>query len=128
MPVRLSILAFVLIFAATAGSAWASLSLKSTMRSWKADAATIDRMLIGSGAVDAAEASRILQGLSDDAQSIANRVTGTSAQARDVKVRFEKFAGDARSALAGAASRDKLKATYAQLRADCRSCHDVYAN
>ena len=128
MSVRLSILAFGLIFAATAGSAWASLSLKSTMRSWKSDAATMDRILTGSGTFDAAEAARILQGLAVDAQSLAARVNATSGQARDVKIRFEKFSSDAHLAIEGSASRDRMKAGFSQLRADCRSCHDVYAN
>lgn len=128
MSIRTNILIFSLIVAATAGSAWANSSLKSTMRSWKTDAATMDRMLIGSGAFDDAEAARILQSFAADAQSIAAGANGTSAQARDVKARFEKFSGDVQSAVEGVASREKMKARYSQLRADCRSCHDVYAN
>ena len=46
VPMRTTILVFSSIVAVTCGSAWANLSLKSTMRSWKAEAATMDRMLI----------------------------------------------------------------------------------
>ena len=128
VPMRTTILVFSSIVAVTSGSAWANLSLKSTMRSWKAEAATMDRMLIGSATLDAAEAARILQGFAADSQTLAARMTGTSAQARDVKARFEKFSGDVQSAIEAVASRDRMKARYSQLRADCRSCHDVYAN
>ncbi len=128
MANRISSVAVLLCVVATAGSAWASVSLRSTMRSWKADAATLDRLSTGSGPFDDAQAARVPQSLADDARSIAAGVTGAGAQARDVKVRFEKFAGDAHSAIDGSASREKLKASASQLRADCRSCHDVYAN
>jgi cytochrome c556 len=128
MPSRPMILVFVYIVVATVGSAWANLSLKSTMRSWKADAASMDRMLTASSAFDEARAARILQGFAADSRSLLARVTGTNAQARDVKARFEQFSADAQSASEAVASREKTRARYAQLRADCRSCHDVYAN
>ena len=88
----------------------------------------MDRMLIGSGSFDATEAARILRGLAADSQTLAARMTGTSAQARDVRARFEKFSRDVQSAIEAVASRDGMKTRYSQLRADCRSCHDVYAN
>jgi cytochrome c556 len=128
VSIRTRVLVVSLVVAATAGSASANSSLKPTMRSWKADAATMDRMLTGSSAFDVADATRILQSFAADSQSIAARVNGTSAQARDVKARFEKFSGDVQSAIEGVASREKMKARYSQLRADCRSCHGVYAN
>jgi len=127
MPIRTTILVFSLIVAAALGSAWASASLKSTMRSWKADAATLDRMLTGSSAFDEAEAARVLHRLDADAQAIIARVSGTSAPARGVKSRFEKFSADVRSTIESVGSRDELKARYLQLRAECRACHDIYA-
>jgi cytochrome c556 len=128
VPMRPTTLILTLIVAATGGSAWANSSLKSTMRSWKAEAATMDRMLIGGTAFDSAEAERILHGFEADSQALIARMSGTSVQARDVRVRFEKFSSDVQSAIETVGSREKMKARYAQLRIDCRSCHDVYAN
>ena len=128
MSLRTTRFAAFFLAAGVAGLASGSTSLKSTMRGWKGDAAAIERMLVGGGAFDSAEAERILRGFAADSQSIVARISGSNTEARDVKARFGRFFQDAQSAVEAAPSRDKLKTAYSALRADCRSCHDVYNN
>jgi cytochrome c556 len=98
------------------------------MRTWKADAGTLEKMTVGAVALDRAEATRLLQGFIADSQALAARARGSSAEAADIKARFEAFATDAQLAIEAIRADDKVKSRYLQLRADCRSCHDVYAN
>jgi cytochrome c556 len=124
MRTQTIILAFTLI-AATFGYAWASASLKSTMRSWKSDAATLDRMLDGSALFDEAEVGRIAHRLDDDARVLMARVSGMSGLAPGVKSQFGTFSVDIRSMIKSAGSRDEMKARYLRLRADCVACHNL---
>ena len=128
VTLRSTAFGIVVLLAGAASAAWASSPLKSTMRTWKANAATIDRMMNGASPFDQAEAGRIIQGFATDSRALAARVGGASAQAHDIKARFESFSLTAQAATGDASSRDKIKVQYSKLRADCRSCHDAYAN
>jgi cytochrome c556 len=108
-----------------AGPICAGAPLKSAMRTWKADAATLDRMST-SGAIDGSEAARLLADLSAGSQALASNVRGTSAEARDLKARFVRFAADAQSTSDAVRTNDKANIRYGQLRAQCRSCHRLY--
>jgi cytochrome c556 len=95
------------------------------MHDWKADVADAEG-LIGGG-YDAAKMTGVLNAFvagSDELQARA----GGGAQGADIKARFVKFSADAQSALDAVGSKDRVGARLRVLRADCRSCHDVYAN
>jgi hypothetical protein len=121
-------LVFVLIaLFCTVGVASAA-RLKSIMHDWKADAATAERILAGGGSFDETEMNRILQSFITDSQEIEARASGASAQANDIKGRFANFESDAKSAREAIGAKDQFRRRFAQLRGDCRSCHNVYAN
>lgn len=113
---------------AGAGSLDAAGGLKSAMRTWKADAAALDRMELGSVVFDEAEAIRLLQGFVDQSSALASSASGRGAEAADIKARFLTFGADAQSTIEALRSGDRAKARYSQLRAQCRSCHDLYRN
>ena len=127
MSTRAWVLCLSIALVAAAGSAGAASRLKPIMKGWKADSLRVEASL-SAGPYDQAEAERVLQGFATEAGDIGAAVHGSSAQAQDVKARFAKFAADAQAALASAPARDTLRPRFAQLRAQCRSCHDVYAN
>jgi cytochrome c556 len=122
-------LVFVLIaLFCTVGVASAAARLKSIMHDWKADAATAERILAGGGSFDETEMTRILQSFITGSQEIEARASGASAQANDIKGRFANFESDAKSAREAIGAKDQFRRRFAQLRGDCRSCHNVYAN
>jgi cytochrome c556 len=59
---------------------------------------------------------------------MAAQTEGPSAEASDIKSRFEEFAADAQLTIAAIRADDKVSVRYSQLRADCSSCHDAYAD
>jgi cytochrome c556 len=113
---------------AGAGALWATTPLQATMRTWNAGAMTIGQMVSGAHALDKAEAAQLLKGFIVDAQAIASRTKGTDADAMDLKSRFEGFAADAQLTIQAIRANDKVGVRYAQLRADCGACHDLYAD
>jgi len=121
------ILALLLLIAG-AGAVWAAIPLRATMLAWRADARTLEQMLAGSPPLDKSKATQLLQGFVADSQSLAARAKGSSSAALDIKTRFEAFAADAQLAIEAVRADDKPGRRYARLRADCQSCHDVYAN
>jgi len=54
--------------------------------------------------------------------------TSANAQAQDIKSRFASFEAMAKSALDAVSAEDQLRKRFAQMRGQCRSCHDAYAN
>jgi cytochrome c556 len=118
----------MLILIAGAGALYADVPLKSTMRAWKADAGTLEQMAVVPATLDRGQAARLLQGFVADSQSVAARVRGSNAEATDIKARFAAFAADAQRAVAAIRAGDDMKPRLSKLRADCRSCHDAYAN
>jgi cytochrome c556 len=126
LPPRVWIICLPIVLVA-AGSSVAASRLKPTMMGWKADSLRVEATL-STGPFDQAEVESVLRGFASDAANIGASVPGSSAGARDVKARFAKFAADAEAALAVAPARAKLRSRFAQVRADCRSCHSVYAN
>ncbi len=128
MAPRMALGLAILILIAGAGALYADVPLKATMRAWKADAGTLEQMAVAPATLDKDEAARLLQGFGADSQSLAARVRGSSAEATDIKARFAAFAADAQRAAAAIRAGDDLKPRLSKLRADCRSCHDAYAN
>jgi len=113
---------------AGAGALRATTPLQATMRTWNSDAMTIGQMVGGARALDKAEATQLLQGFIVDSQAMAAQAEGPSAEASDIKSRFEEFAADAQLTIAAIRADDKVSVRYSQLRADCSSCHDAYAD
>jgi cytochrome c556 len=113
---------------AGAGALRATTPLQATMRTWNSDAMTIGQMVGGARALDKAEATQLLQGFIVDSQTMAAQAEGPSAEASDIKSRFEEFAADAQLTIAAIRADDKVSVRYSQLRADCSSCHDAYAD
>jgi cytochrome c556 len=125
---RIATLLALPLLIAGAGALYATTPLQATMRTWNAGAMTIDQMAAGPHALDKAEATRLLKTFVADARAIASRTKGSSANDMDLKSRFEGFAADAQLTIAAIRADDEAKVRYSQLRADCRSCHDVYAD
>jgi cytochrome c556 len=125
---RIAALLALPLLIAGAGALCATTPLQATMRTWNGDATTIDQMVIGARALDKAEATRLLQGFVADSQAAASQAKGTSAEDIDLKSRFEGFAADAKLTIEAIRAGSDVKSRYAQLRADCRSCHDLYAD
>jgi cytochrome c556 len=107
-------------------SAEAAVRVKQVMRDWKAEILAAEQMVGGRDAIDAAEMNRILTGFASNAQDISGRLTAASGA--DLKARFDKFAAVSQAAVAQPTTRDKARATILELRSECRSCHDAYAN
>ena len=118
----------VLALSGVAGAAGAAPRLKAIMHDWKASTASAEQMLTGRGAYDSREMSRILQAFVSDSRDLEARASGASAQAQDIKARFASFESKANAALDTVGSQDQLRKRFAQMRGECRSCHDVYAN
>ena len=98
------------------------------MHDWKANAANAEQMLASRGAYDSAEMGRILQTFIADSQDLEARASGGGAQAQDIKARFASFETNAKAALDAVGAEDQVRKRFAQMRGECRSCHDVYAN
>jgi cytochrome c556 len=110
------------------GAANAAPRLKAIMHDWKASAASAEQMLAGRGAYDSGEMSRILQAFIADSQDLGARASGAGAQAQDIRARFASFEANAKAALDAVSAEDQVRKRFAQMRGECRSCHDVYAN
>jgi len=124
----LAVTLVVIALSGVAGAADAAPRLKAIMHDWKAKTASAEQMLAGRTAYDSAEMSRILQAFVSDSQDLGARVSGGGAQAQDVKARFASFESKAKAALDSVEAEDQLRKRFAQMRGECRSCHDVYAN
>jgi cytochrome c556 len=114
--------------AASMSTAVAATQLKPLMRGWKADVARAQPMLTGAAPYDEAELRRILAALVADSQDVQARITGTSAQALEIKSRFSQFEADAAATLQALGAEDRVKSRFMRMRGDCRSCHDAFAN
>ena len=125
-PFSITLVAIAL--SAAAGSAAAAPRLKAVMHDWKANAANAEQLLAGRGAYNQAEMSRILQTFISDSQDLGARASGGGAQAQDIKARFASFEANAKAALDAVGAEDQVRRRFAQMRGECRSCHDVYAN
>ena len=88
----------------------------------------LEGMAAGAAPLDSAEALRLLQEFATDSQATAGRSIVTGADAADIHARFEAFSADARRAGEAIPAGDPLQPHLLRLRADCRSCHDLYAN
>jgi cytochrome c556 len=115
-------------FSGVVGVASAAPRLKAIMHDWKADAASAEQMLASRGAYDPAEMGRILRTFIADSQDLGARASGAGAQAQDIKARFASFEANAKAALDAVSAEDQVRKRFAQMRGECRSCHDVYAN
>jgi cytochrome c556 len=119
----LAIGAFTLV-----ASADAAPRLKPIMRDWKTQANQAEQILSGAAPYDQAALRQILTGMVSDARDIEAGISGSSANARAVKDRFSQFETDAAAALQAAAARDRARASFQRVAADCRSCHDALKN
>ena len=125
---RFSIIFGAIALSAAAGGAAAAPRLKAIMHDWKANAASAEQLLAGRGAYDQAEMGRILQTFISNSQDLGARAGGAGAQAQDIKARFASFEANAKAALDAVGAEDQARKRFAQMRGECRSCHDVYAN
>jgi cytochrome c556 len=126
MMIRVIAAAAIIVLASSVLAMAAGASLKSTMKSWKANANAIAQMLNGN-AYDEAAARKALQAFVDDSQAIDARLTGATPANKDIKLRFERLNADAAAAIETLAVREKFKASFANLISNCKSCHDQYA-
>ncbi len=118
------LLVVISIFVAATATAEAASYFKATMKAWKADAVSAESML-ADGRVDETEWRRILSTYANEASDYAARLGVTTSARRDMSARFSHFSADAEGlASAGLAG----KARFWNLRAECKSCHDAYAN
>jgi hypothetical protein len=117
-------MALVFMLLSFAASALAAPQLKATMRAWKADAQSAERML-ADGKIDEAEWRRILAAYAKDAGDLAAGLGSATPERRDMSARFAKFSANAQDIVSAKAER---KAGFAGLRGQCRTCHDAYAN
>jgi cytochrome c556 len=122
----MSAAAAVILVVSTGWTMAAGASLKSIMKSWKANAGATAERLSGDS-YDEAAVRTALQEFIADSQAIDARLTGATAANRDIKIRFEKFSADATAAIGLAGAPDQFRASYAKLINDCKSCHDRYA-
>jgi hypothetical protein len=114
-------LAALILFGASAPAA--SL-LKSTMHRWKGDLHSAETML-QRDKMDPAEWRRIFAGFSADARDLSVQLGASTAERRDMVVRFGRLSAAA-DKLASPGSADR--AEVAALRGQCQSCHDLYSN
>jgi cytochrome c556 len=122
------IISITIALAAACCAAAAATGLKATMKSWKADGGVAVQMANGRAAYDEAELRRILQGFVTDAQNLETRISGSTAQSKDVRSRFARFEADSTGALAALGKKELLRGAIATVMSNCRTCHDVYAN
>lgn len=122
-----AILFAVLVFAAAA-SAVAAPRLRPIMRDWKAQAGHAERILTGAAPYDEAELRRILTGMIRDARDVEAGISGSGAQALDVKNRFSRFEADAAATLQMVGAPSSARARFQRVAGDCRSCHDALRN
>jgi mono/diheme cytochrome c family protein len=85
-------------------------------------------MLSGAVPYDEVELRQILAGMVGDARGVEAGMSGASAQALDVKVRFSQFEADAAATLQSTAARDKARARFQRVVGDCGACHDALRN
>jgi cytochrome c556 len=125
---RFQTLGWAMAVVVAAAAPCAAASLKAIMRSWKADRATIERVVSGRTSFDEAALRAILDGFASDARSIEARISAPGERSKDLRGRFVQFETDAAAARAALGPNDRWKPRAAHLIDDCQSCHDVYAN
>ena len=101
-------------------------ALRSIMHAWRDDARATHAMLYGRAAFDEAAIRAALQRYAADAGSVAARVNGHTARARDFKGRFVAFQAQAQATLGDIGRRPALEANFSRLINDCQSCHHVF--
>ena len=77
----------------------AASGLVQTMKGWNRSSKSVEAMLNGHGAFDAAAARAALQQYADSADQIASQLHGKSADAQDYRARFVTFSTDAKSSI-----------------------------
>jgi hypothetical protein len=117
-------MALIVMLLSLAASAGAAPQMKATMRAWKADALSAERML-ADGKFDEAEWRRILAIYAKQASDFAAGLGSATPERRDMSTRFARFSADAQDIASAGPER---KARFSGLRGQCRSCHDAYAN
>ena len=128
-PMKWTISTSILALVACAAPAFGSgQTLKSAMRAWKPAALVVSQMASGAASFDEQKARSAIEMFVADSQALRDRLSATSAAARDLKLRFTIFNADSASALASIGSRDKFSLIWTKVRAECQSCHDQYAN
>ncbi|MDR3493827.1 MAG: hypothetical protein P4L82_04435 [Ancalomicrobiaceae bacterium] len=126
---RLRLLTVSLVLAASAATAaYAATSLKTTMKTWKANGAAAADMVSGRTAFNEAELRRILETFINDSKGFETRIKASTAEATDLKARFAKLEADSAAALAVTAQPSQVKGRLSTIFNNCKSCHDVYAN
>ena len=118
------LLVVVSVFLAATTAAEAASHFKATMKSWKADALSAERML-ADGKVDETEWRRIFSTYAKEAGDYAASLGAATPERRDMSARFAHFSADAEG-LASAGREGKAR--FSNLRGECKSCHDAYAN
>jgi cytochrome c556 len=64
----------------------------------------------------------------EGAKSLEARMTGSSAEAKDMKLRFAALQATASAALAQIGNAGAVRAETKKVFGQCASCHDVYSN
>ncbi len=126
MRLRLSSIGFAIALVAAPAAVVAASGLVQTMKGWNRSSKSVGAMLSGHATFDAAAARAALQQYADDADQIAARLHGNSADAQDYRARFVTFSADAKSSFPAAAQPAALKAAFTHLMAECSACHTAY--
>ena len=104
----------------------ASSALRGIMKSWKKDMRATSPMLSGHSAFDEMTVRETLNAYIADSARLSASITGSSADARDMRQRFVTFGADSQNALSNMGQSKTLRASFARIGDDCQSCHDQY--
>jgi cytochrome c556 len=98
------------------------------MQDWRHNEHAVDAMLADRTPYNQAALRAALTRYIADAGSLADRIAGSDADARDLKQRFTNFAAMGQTALGDMSQPASLQADFSRMKSQCESCHAIYNN
>lgn len=111
-----------------AAEAFAASAFKSTMKGWREHQKATAEMIRGAAPIDTAAIDAMLSDYIAGAEKLESGLTGSNAEAKDMRQRFSAFRAEAAAAQATIGNETALKSHVAKLFNTCKSCHDLYNN
>lgn len=122
---KLILVALVVLIAA---EAFAASAFKSTMKGWREHQKASAEMIKGTAPLDDAAIRAMLVDYIAGAEKLESGLTGSSAEAKDMRQRFAAFRAEAKAAEGAIGNDAAVKSHITRLFSDCKSCHDLYNN
>lgn len=121
-------LILVVLVVLIAAEAFAATGFKPTMKGWREHQKATAEMIKGTAPLDDAAVRAMLTDYIAGAEKLESGLTGSSAEAKDMRQRFSAFRAEAIAAQGAVSNQAALKSHVAKLFNDCKSCHDLYDN